>query len=350
VNEAPFEAALRQLAYHGGNLGAARRLCPDAPQPWIDLSTGINPIAYPLPALAPDLWTRLPEPDALCALEAAAARRYLARAESIVAASGTQTIIQWLARLRPAARVGILGFSYGGHARAWRAAGARVETVETIGALAAFDVAIVVNPNNPDGRLTSCAALLELHRELAARGGMLIVDEAFIDLEPHAESLAPALPTRNAIVLRSFGKTYGLGGLRLGFAIADAETAATLRASLGPWPVSGPAIAIGRAALADDEWLEEARRRLERDVARLDGLLVEAGFALLGGTHLFRLAQRADAFSVFSALLRQGILVRPFAEQPDRLRLGIPDDEVTRERLRAVIARERSDEAIQTGP
>jgi cobalamin biosynthetic protein CobC len=350
VNEAPFEAALRQLAYHGGNLGAARRLCPDAPQPWIDLSTGINPFAYPLPALTPELWTRLPEPDALAALEAAAARRYSARPEQIVAASGTQAIIQWLARLRPSACVGILGFSYGGHAQAWRVAGARVETVETIGALAAFDVAIVVNPNNPDGRVASRAALVELHRELAAREGTLIVDEAFIDLEPHAESLAPILPARSAIVLRSFGKTYGLGGLRLGFAIADSETAATLRASLGPWAVSGPAIAIGRAALADDAWLEQTKQRLARDVARLDSLLVEAGFAALGGAQLFRLAQRANARQCFAALLRHGILVRPFAEQPDQLRFGIPGDEEVWRRLRIVIARERSDEAIQTEP
>jgi cobalamin biosynthesis protein CobC len=350
VNEAPFEAAMRQLAYHGGNLGAARRLCPDAPEPWIDLSTGINPFAYPLPALAPELWTRLPEPDSLAALESAAAHRYGVQSGQIVSASGTQAIIQWLARLRPGVRAGILGFSYGGHAQAWRATGGRVETVDTIDALAAFDVAIVVNPNNPDGRLASRAALVELHGELEKRGGMLIVDEAFIDLEPHAESLAPALPARNAVVLRSFGKTYGLGGLRLGFAIADAETAATLRASLGPWPVSGPAIAIGRAALDDDAWLEETGRRLNHDVARLDGLLVAAGFAALGGTRLFRLAQRADAFRCFSTLLRHGILVRPFAEYPDRLRFGIPGDEDAWRRLRTVIARERSDEAIQTGP
>ena len=168
MNEAPFEAIVKELSYHGGNLGAARRLFPEAPEPWIDLSTGINPHPYPLPQLSPGLWTRLPEPGELAALEAAAARRYGANASDTVAAPGTQAIIQILARLRPKARVGVLGFSYSGHARAWRAAGAAVETVDDIGDLAAFDVAIVVNPNNPDGRLIESVDLAELHGKIAS--------------------------------------------------------------------------------------------------------------------------------------------------------------------------------------
>ena len=58
------------LAYHGGALDVARRLQPDAPEPWIDLSTGVNPHPYPLPELAPDVWTRLPDSAALARLEA----------------------------------------------------------------------------------------------------------------------------------------------------------------------------------------------------------------------------------------------------------------------------------------
>jgi cobalamin biosynthetic protein CobC len=337
VNEAPFEAALSALSYHGGDLGAARGLYPDAPEPWIDLSTGINPLAYPLPALAPDVWARLPEPDDLAALENAAARRYGAEAANTIAAPGTQALIQLLARLRPARRVGILGFSYAGHARAWAAARAKVVTVEAIADLAAFDVAVVVNPNNPDGRLTRRGDLVELRRKIAARGGMLVVDEAFMDLDKSEGSLVPLLPASHTIVLRSFGKTYGLAGLRLGFAIASADLAASLRAALGPWPVSGPAIAIGRSALADDEWLEQTRLRLARDAARLDRLLVSSGFETPGGASLFRFARHASARNVFVHLLRHGILVRPFAALPDRLRFGVPGDGESWRRLEAAL-------------
>ena len=338
MNEESFPSTLRELAYHGGNLAVARRLFPQAPEPWLDLSTGVNPRPYRLPALAPELWSRLPEPECLAALEAAAARRYgAAPGEEVVAAPGTEALIRWLARLRPGGRVGLLGFSYGGYGRAWRAAGANIETVGEIAELAAFDVAIVVNPNNPDGRLATRASLLQLHGEMKARGGALIVDEAFMDLDRRGQGLAPVLPASRAVVLRSFGKTYGLAGLRLGFAVASAELAAPLRDGLGDWPVSGPAIAIGRRALADDGWLEQARSRLERDAARLDRLLVASGFEAPEGTILFRLARRQRAADAFVDLLRHGILVRPFLEAPDALRFGIPGDPESWRRLETAL-------------
>src|ERR1700682_2169911 len=64
------------LLLHGGDLGAARRLFPGAPEPFIDLSTGINPHSYPVPQLSPDVFARLPEPAALDRLAAAAATAY----------------------------------------------------------------------------------------------------------------------------------------------------------------------------------------------------------------------------------------------------------------------------------
>ncbi len=323
MEEAPFEADLSDLSYHGGNLGAARRLFPRAPEPWVDLSTGINPYAYRLPRLARELWTRLPDPADLAALEAAAAHRYGAASSQTIAAPGSQMIIQLLARLRPERRVGVLGFSYGGHEQAWRAAGADVETVKAVADLAAFDVAIIVNPNNPDGRLVDLEAIVALHGEMAPQGGVLAVDEAFMDLA-QGRSLAPVLPSSRTIVLRSFGKAYGLAGLRLGFAIASPDIAAPLRAALGSWPVSGAAIAIGRAALADGLWLDRMRIRLERDAARLDRLLGRAGFEALGGTPLFRLVRHDRARHLFANLMRRAILVRPFAAFPDRLRFGLP--------------------------
>ena len=191
-----------------------------------------------------------------------------------------------------------------------------------VAGLAALDgapAAVLCNPNNPDGRRNRGADLAALAR----RVGVLIVDEAFADLEEPGLSLAPTLPS-NAIVLRSFGKTYGLAGLRLGFAVASVSMARAVRNALGPWAVGGPAVAFGTAALADAVWLDATRARLQADVMRLDGLLTQGGFRVAGGTLLFRLAQHARAADAFGRLGQSGILVRRFDAEPSWLRFGIP--------------------------
>jgi cobalamin biosynthetic protein CobC len=324
------------FTYHGGALEVARRLAPGAPEPWIDLSTGINPHSYPLPPLAPEAWSRLPERGALAELERAAADRYGARAESVIAGAGSQALIHALARMMSRGAIGVLGPTYGGLSAAFVAAGARVVEAKRLEDMDGFDVAIVVNPNNPDGRITLRASLLELHWRLARRGGVLIVDEAFADFDGDGESLALA-PRMGAVVLRSFGKPFGLAGLRLGFAIASPDIGRSLRASLGEWPVSGPAIAIGTKALADLAWAHAMRDRLFGEAARLDALLKDAGWRGVGGTRLFRLAAKSDARAVFDRLMAAGILARPFAEAPDWLRLGIPGDEKAWRRLAAAL-------------
>ena len=321
-----WTAKFGAFTYHGGALDAARSLAPHAPEPWIDLSTAINPHAYSLPHLEPEAWSRLPESGALAKLEAAAAFRYRAPAGAVVAGPGSQALIHALAHVLPGARVGVLGPAYGGLGAAFAAAGARVVDAKRLEEMGSLDVAIVVNPNNPDGRIVPHGPLLDLHGRLARRGSALIVDEAFADFDGE-ESLAPILPARGAVVLRSFGKTYGLAGLRLGFALASADIVEPLRAALGPWPVSGPAIAIGVRALADSDWLEATRARLGKDKARLDALLEGAAWRILGGTRLFRLAAHDDARGAFERLIGAGILARPFAVAADRLRFGIPPDE-----------------------
>jgi len=323
--------------YHGGDLAAASLRFPAAPRPWLDLSTGVNPVAYPVGRLSDEAWTRLPDPGAIAGLEAVAASVYGAReAAMLVAAPGAQALIQWLPRLVAAERVGILGFTYAEHEACWRAAGKIVSVVADIETLAEADVAVVVNPNNPDGRRLPPDALAALARRLAAKGGALIVDEAFMDAEPAGLGLAPTLPD-GAIVLRSFGKLYGLAGLRLGFALAAPERAARLRQALGPWRVSGPAIDIGSRALADPAWRQAAILRLRRDAARLDALLAGAGFEPAGGTPLFRLAQHRDAATWFARLGSAGILARPFQARCDWLRFGLPGAEADWRRLRAVL-------------
>jgi cobalamin biosynthetic protein CobC len=313
--------AMARLSRHGGDIRSAVALFPNAPKPWIDLSTGINPVAYPIVALPSDAWARLPEPSLLEELQSAAGQRYGADADRIVPAPGSQALIQRLPQLVPARRVVVVGPTYAGHERSWRAAGAVVDVVPDISGVGDQDVVVVVNPNNPDGRMYSRRRLLDLADRLGSLGGLLIVDEAFMDFED--ESLASER-RRSVIVLRSFGKVYGLAGLRLGFAVAAPERAATIREALGPWPVSGPAIEIGRRALLDREWLQAARRRLRDDVEWFDEALAEAGFEGAGGTLLFRLVRHPRAAQRFERLCALGILARPFAGRPEWLRFGLP--------------------------
>ena len=323
---------------HGGRIAQARRRFPGAPEPFIDLSTGINPVPYPLPPLPMAAFTRLPEPEALDALQSAAARAYgVADPAMVVASPGTQILIDLLPRLWPMRQVAVVGPTYAEHAASWQRAGATVASVGALEAAADATAIVVVNPNNPDGRGLAPSALLALADRLAARGGLLVVDEAFADFEPQGNSVAACLPHPAVVILRSFGKTYGLAGLRLGFALAAPGRAVAIRAALGPWAVSGPALAIGCQALADIGWRQAAGRRLAVDAARLDLCLRDAGLLVLGGTRLFRLAESPSAAAVFDRLGRAGILARRFDYCPDWLRFGLPGTEAEWTRLRAAL-------------
>jgi cobalamin biosynthetic protein CobC len=331
---------LRDIAapsFHGGDLGAARKLFPGAPEPFIDLSTGINPFPYPLPPLDPALFARLPEPAATERLAAIAAAAYGAPSPAqVVVAPGVQSLLPLVARLAHPGRAAVLGPTYAEHARVAALAGHAVREVTAIDELAGADLALVVNPNNPDGRLLHRDALLDLADKLAP--GLLVVDEAFMDVAPPDASLASVVVRPNLVVLRSFGKFFGLAGVRLGFALAAPEIAAQLRAALGPWAVSGPALAIGSAALADAAWIEQTRRRLAVTAQRLHALLLEAGLDVAGGASLFRLVRTPAAGELFQQLGRAGVFVRRFAEQPTWLRLGLPGHEGEWQRLTAALA------------
>lgn len=322
---------------HGGMLAAARRAFPNAPLPLIDLSTGINPSAYPIPPLDPDSFTRLPDASAAEALQRAAACAYhLADPDMAVAAPGTQILISLLPhllRIPAPARVAILGPTYAEHEATWRRAGHDVHAAATTQDLASADIAILCNPNNPDGRRIEAASLLPLASTLAARGGRLVADEAFADLEPPGISLAPFLPHPGIVVLRSFGKTYGLAGLRLGFALAAPPLARQMRLDLGPWAVSGPALTIASATLADTPWRAAQAARRHADAVRLDALAAGAGLSLVGGTNLFRLYESESAPRLYAALGGAGVIVRRFAGSPHRLRFGLPGPEDAWRRL-----------------
>jgi len=312
------------LPPHGGDLAAATARWGRPAGDWLDLSTGINPTPYPLPSLPDWAWSHLPGRAAEAALDTAA-RQALAVPDTaaLIAASGGQALIQQLPWLRSPGPVTILAPTYDEHRRAWAAAGHQVQGATDPATADPTGVLVLVNPNNPDGRIFDRASLVALAARFAAQGGLVVIDEAFADPYPD-QSLCPLAP-RGGVILRSFGKFYGLAGLRLGLAVtAETTLAEALRARLGPWAVSGPALAIGNAAYADSAWAEATRQALVAASSRLDAVLTGAGFERIGGTVLFTLVRHPKAREWWERLGQQGILVRAFAEQSDWLRFGLP--------------------------
>lgn len=331
VSEGNGKAAVTD---HGGSLERARVLFPAAPQPWIDLSTGINPHPYPLFDLPATAFSKLPEPGRNRDLARIAAAAYgTASDNQVVPAPGTQILLPRVASLVKPGRAVVLGPTYAEHRRACAIAGHAVEETGDFDRLTEADLAVVVNPNNPSGRVVARQDLLDLAETLKSRNGMLVVDEAFMDVGPLQESLAGDVEGSSIVVLKSFGKFFGLAGVRLGFAIASREAAARLDDQLGPWAVAGPALEIGIRALADKHWQETMRQRLAEAALRLDALLAQHDIPVMGGTSLFRYTHLPDAAALFEALGRHGILVRNFLEHPGHLRFGLPANETEWDRL-----------------
>lgn len=318
---------------HGGNLDLAQQRFGGRAEDWIDLSTGINRLPYPVGEIAAHHWQALPSRAEIEALHQAARQAY-ATTGHIAATAGAQAVIELLPRLAPRGRARILAPTYNEYAAVLSGAGWEVTEVSALDDLAGADLAVVVNPNNPDGRHYRQAELLALMPRL----GRLVVDESFCDAMPEL-SLAPGAGRRDLLILRSFGKFYGLAGLRLGFAIGGDRDIAGISAMSGPWPVSGAAIAIGCRALRDDAWAKATSARLARDSARLDDMVRSLGWRLVGGTPLFRLYETPDALAAQEKLARIHIWSRVFAQKPAWLRLGLPGSEAEWSRLAEALAR-----------
>lgn len=320
---------------HGGDLGTAITRYGGAVESWIDLSTGINRAPYPLPPPSERALWSLPGATATRACAEAARRAYgAAPAAACLPCAGAQAAIGLVPGLRRPGRARVLAPSYNEHAAAFAAWGWDVREAVGFDGLRGADAAILVNPNNPDGSRHPPSALLAL----ATQVGLLIVDESFADVDP-AVSLCPELGRRGLVVLRSFGKFFGLAGLRLGFALGHPEEMGQLAEAAGPWPVSGPALEAGARALSDAAWAAATRRRLAADAARLDAIARLAGWALVGGTDLFRLYDTGDAATAQHRLARAQIWSRIFPYSRGWLRLGLPGPEAEWARLTDALGR-----------
>jgi len=305
---------------HGGKLAVAAREHGIPLDKWVDLSTGIHPVGYPVPPIPPECWRRLPEDED--GLLPAAADYY--GTKNLLPCAGSQAAIQALPLLRAPSRVGVLSPTYTEHAHAWRQAGHAVETLADYEA-GNLDVLVLANPNNPTGRLVPAATLLEWHAELASRGGWLVVDEAFMDATPEFSLSAHAgLP--GLIILRSLGKFFGLAGIRAGFVLAWPELLAELQEKLGPWSVAHPTRWVTRQVLANHAWQAEQRIWLAQHSLQLAELLTRHDLAPNGGTALFQWVKTPDAEKIHHQLAHLGILTRLFIETSS-LRFGLPADE-----------------------
>jgi len=317
---------------HGGNLrDAALRFGRDD---WIDLSTGINPHWYPAPALPTDAWHRLPEADP----ELAAAAAVYYGAPLMLPVAGTQAAIQALPRLRKPSRVTVSAPSYAEHAHHWSDHGhtlTQTPYAELDAAVAHSDVMVVINPNNPTGAVVPAAQLLRWADQLAARGGWLVVDEAFGDTDQH-NSIAAHSGRPGLIVLRSIGKFFGLAGIRLGFVAAHPELLRGLADLLGPWTISGPAQHIALAALRDQAWQAGTLRQLHASGMRLRAQLAAQGIES-SGTPLFQWWPEPRAEEFWRHMAERGIWIRLFKHAARGVRLGLPPDEAGWLRLQTAL-------------
>lgn len=316
------------FARHGGRIGMAQAAFPRIDR-WTDLSTGIAPWSYQAAASAESA-AELPDPAALAALDAAAAGFFGADPARVVAVPGSDLAMRLLGLLlgrrsfvfRPA----IVRPGYSGHAAMWGGHEAMACTAEEITSIApTHDVLVLARPNNPDGLVADPLLLEWASLTMSARGGHLIVDEAFADADPAGSLAGRGWP--GLIVLRSFGKFFGLAGLRLGFVIAPPAIISDLRALMGDWPISGPALATGLAAYRDTAWHVAQRARLATASQRLAALLTRNGIDIVGQTPFFVLASAEHRDRLFVHLAQAGVLTRPFDYEPCWLRIGLPRDE-----------------------
>jgi cobalamin biosynthesis protein CobC len=322
---------------HGGALAAAARKYGGNKEDWLDLSTGINPVPAPLPKLNSSVWQALPDADLMENCLGAARQFYgFPRSASLVAAPGVQALIQLLPHLRPGKKAAILGPTYGEYAHVFQTLGSGCRIIKTTEEMEQETVGITVNPNNPDGRIVEPKTLVRIAETMASKGRLLIVDEAFCDLTPDI-SVAQHAGMRGLLVLKSFGKFFGLAGVRLGFAAGHEDDIAILERLLGPWAVSGPALAIGANCYSNVDLRSKITTQIQRNSKAQNLVLTKQGFNVIADTGLFHLVEHPRAKDIYERLAHQHILTRIFTDQPIWLRLGLCKNASERARLASAL-------------
>ncbi len=362
---------------HGGQLQQVAKQFDIATENWLDLSTGIAPLSYPIPKIPQIFYQALPQANE--PLETAAKHYY--DAKHILVTNGSQAAIKilpalWREQNKQSTTVYLPEQGYKEHALAWQTAGFvphwYQDELPELTEIAENSVLVVINPNNPTGQLFSRATLLNYQEKLAQCRGLLVIDEAFIDvalvdvttLSPSSSMANTINNYSNTLVLRSFGKFFGLAGIRIGFLICSESWLAKFTEHLGPWQVNGPAQFIAQKALLDEGWQQQQKQNLKALSSRLRATLAESlpneSLDKISGTDLFQTVYfneklddenhienaiasdvkspiKSYAESYYIALCQQGIYVR-LTDDKRALRFGLAKAEQL-ERLANALAK-----------
>lgn len=189
-------------------------------------------------------------------------------------------------------------------------------TVDVEGLMQSCPVALA-NPNAPTGMLLASDAVRRLAEHTRAHNAVLLVDEAYAAFAP--ETSLPLLAAYdNVLIVRTFSKSHGLAGLRVGYALGSERLVNALRRvrdSFNSYPVDRLAQAAARAAILDEDYTAACVARVVAAREECRRRLTEAGIAVLPSAtnFLFVRADEKDAAPVQQALRAEGILVRHFS-------------------------------------
>jgi len=324
---------------HGGQLQLVAKQFNITPENWLDLSTGIAPLNYPIPEIPEESFKALPQSSN--GLETAAKHYY--DANSLLVTNGSQAIIKllptlWREQNPHSTTVYLPEQGYKEHALAWEMAGFTLcwyqDALPALTKISDHCVLVIINPNNPTGQLYCQSMLISYQEKLAKCSGLFVIDEAFIDVIKPSQSMTNTVNNyKNTLILRSFGKFFGLAGIRIGFLIAENNWCTKFKEHLGPWQVNGPAQFIAQKALADKHWQEQQQRKLKALSVSLRAILAEnlplEYITTISGTALFQsvyFKKGIDVESYSVALCQQGVYVR-LTDDKQALRFGLAKDE-----------------------
>ena len=188
-------------------------------------------------------------------------------------------------------------------------------------------VVFVANPNNPTGTIVSRDAINSFMARVPDHV-VVCYDEAYVELLPEVQQPATldyVREGRNVIALRTFSKTYGLAGLRVGYAVAPAECIALLNRVRQPFNVSAMALIAAEAALRDDEHVARTRALVVDGLKELGSAFGAMGLSYVPSAANFILVKVGGGRCCFEALQKRGVIVRPMDGYglPDYIRITV---------------------------
>ena len=323
---------------HGGQLQQIANQYKIHAEQWLDLSTGIAPTSYPIPHIPLSIWQNLPQSNS----ELLAAAKHYYQCEHITITNGSQAIIKalpelWQLKNNASQHVYLPKYGYKEHAQAWQKAGYELhfylDELPPIDVIYPNSVLVIINPNNPTGKLFTRKIIMQYQALMQELNGLLVVDEAFMDVITGEHSICSQVENSNTLVFRSFGKFFGLAGIRIGFLVANKNWCDIFNEHLGPWQVNGPAQVVAQHALKDTDWHQQQKQQLSTLRKKQEALLWQAFgsevIAEIKGTDLFltlSFNNVESAEKIYELLCQQAVYVR-LTDEKDKLRFGITTED-----------------------